>query len=394
MTRTSNNGFPNRSYNSALAAFAMTAVAAVVVVPISIALAVAYPVGAQSPEGTATTVISPPTEEAPTAPATVASDDLLDAVSTWLDTIDIDAATRDETLEQLSSRLDGESLDPEHALDELTQTLASLDSRTAGLLEWCAAADAHTTDAHTTPDGLEWLLDLSAAPLLRNNLRLYLGRWYAQRELYDEALHLLDQLEPETVIAPAMLLYYRSVCLHQLVENERARTDVDRLLTSFHSLPERYDAIAALLQHDLAGVEDGSLDEIARQMLDVRRRLWLHRSGEIVQDREDRIIKSLDTMIEKLEEQQRNQNSSSSQSAGGMRPGGSPAQESQLQGGNGPGEVTRREFSDENGWGNLTPKQRDEALQLLGKDLPAHYRSAVEQYFRTLATQGSAEEND
>jgi len=34
----------------------------------------------------------------------------------------------------------------------------------------------------------------------------------------------------------------------------------------------------------------------------------------------------------------------------------------------------------------LPPKQREEALQQLGKDFPAHYRAAIEQYFRRIAS--------
>jgi hypothetical protein len=362
---------------------------AVVITSISVALATAYPAWAQPSDGAAATVPPVAAEDTPTTPATVAIDDLAGPISAWLDTIEIDAATRDTTLERLNSFFDEGSIDPENALDILVRTLADLDDRAGDLLAWCVV-----DDPRATPDGWEWLMDSSTTPLLRNNLRLYLGRWYAQRARYDEALHLLDQLEAEMVVAPAMLLFYRSVCLHQLVESERARGEVDRLLTSFQSLPQRYEAIATLLQHDLAGAKEGSLDEIARQMQDVSRRLLLGRSGKRVQGVEAQIVESLDNMIEELEEQQRNQQSSSSNSASGMKSGGSPAQDSQLLGGNGLGNVAPRDIGNKDGWGNLPPKQRDEALQLLGKDLPAHYRTAVEQYFRTLATQGSAEETE
>jgi hypothetical protein len=35
----------------------------------------------------------------------------------------------------------------------------------------------------------------------------------------------------------------------------------------------------------------------------------------------------------------------------------------------------------ESGW-KLPPKDRQEALQQIGKDFPAHYRDMIEQYFR------------
>ncbi|MEZ6070967.1 MAG: hypothetical protein R3C10_12005 [Pirellulales bacterium] len=178
------------------------------------------------------------------------------------------------------------------------------------------------------------------------------------------------------------------------MESERARDEINALLTRFHSLPERYDAVATLLQHDLAEAQQGSLDEVARRMRDVRRRLAFNRSGNTVQEAEDRVVSELDRLIEEMEEQQRNQQSSSSSSAGSQQPGGTPAQDSQLLGGNGPGNVAPRNFDDTDNWGNLSAKQREEALQSLSKDLPAHYRSAVEQYFRTLARQASIEESE
>ena len=59
--------------------------------------------------------------------------------------------------------------------------------------------------------------------------------------------------------------------------------------------------------------------------------------------------------------------------------------DSRLADGKGPGEVTRRDLGDTDGWGNLPPHQRDEALQQIGREFPAHYREAIEQYFKRLA---------
>jgi len=56
-------------------------------------------------------------------------------------------------------------------------------------------------------------------------------------------------------------------------------------------------------------------------------------------------------------------------------------------GGRGPGEVTKKNIGSKSGWGDLPPKQRQEALQQIGKDFPAHYRDVIEQYFRKLASE-------
>ncbi len=56
-------------------------------------------------------------------------------------------------------------------------------------------------------------------------------------------------------------------------------------------------------------------------------------------------------------------------------------------GGKGPGDVVKRNIGSKSGWGNLPPKEREEAIQQIGRDFPPHYREIIEQYFRKLATE-------
>jgi hypothetical protein len=58
-------------------------------------------------------------------------------------------------------------------------------------------------------------------------------------------------------------------------------------------------------------------------------------------------------------------------------------------GGRGPGNVTKKDIGSGSGWGNLPPKEREEAMQQIGRDFPSHYRDVIEQYFRRLAAEGS-----
>ena len=39
------------------------------------------------------------------------------------------------------------------------------------------------------------------------------------------------------------------------------------------------------------------------------------------------------------------------------------------------------------GWGDLPPKEREEAMQQISKEFPSHYRDVIEQYFRRLAAE-------
>jgi hypothetical protein len=58
-------------------------------------------------------------------------------------------------------------------------------------------------------------------------------------------------------------------------------------------------------------------------------------------------------------------------------------------GGRGPGEVTKKKIGSGSGWGDLPPRDREEAMQEIGRDFPSHYRDAIEQYFRRLAGEGA-----
>jgi hypothetical protein len=53
----------------------------------------------------------------------------------------------------------------------------------------------------------------------------------------------------------------------------------------------------------------------------------------------------------------------------------------------GPGKVDDRNIGGDAGWGNLPEKDREKALQDIGRDFPSHYREVIEEYFRRLAAE-------
>jgi hypothetical protein len=139
-----------------------------------------------------------------------------------------------------------------------------------------------------------------------------------------------------------------------------------------------------LMRSDLAELDEKNLDHIARRMDDIRRRLDLGRAGKQVVEIENGVIKSLDKLIEEMEKQQQQQGGGASGSAGPS----SPMQDSRIAPLKGPGQVDHKQVGSTAGWGDLPAKQREEALQQIGKDFPAHYRDVIEQYFRKLASEG------
>jgi hypothetical protein len=271
---------------------------------------------------------------------------------------------------------------PSTALDRLVVTMALVDPRAKALVELCGRPrEARALAAQ------DWLTADDTPAWVRNNLRLFYGRWLSQQQLYDESLEQLAGLEPSDVVDPAALLFFQSVAHHRLLHKTDGLRTIDRLLSQVVEGPSRYTTVAGLMREDLKSLEDDSLDHIARRMEDIRRRLDLGRAGEKVRKEEDGVIASLDKLIEEMEKQQQQQQQQQQKNSGGAAPPSQAMPDSRIAGAKGPGEVDKKKLGNTAGWGDLPAKQREEALQQIGKDFPSHYRDVIEQYFKKLATE-------
>jgi len=217
-------------------------------------------------------------------------------------------------------------------------------------------------------------------------IRLWTARKLIRLGRYDEAAPLLKDLPINSSVDPTTLLFCRAACEYWLLRIEEASQTVAKLLEREKDLPVRYRQLALLLETDITSLKEDSLDHISRRMRDVTRRLELGHAGPSVQAVQSGVIDSLDKLIKKLEEQKKQQASGGAGSAGGSMSDGRPMEDSQLAGGKGQGEVKKRDLGGTEDWGDLPPRQREDALQQIGRDYPAHYREAIEQYFKRLAT--------
>lgn len=237
------------------------------------------------------------------------------------------------------------------------------------------------------PGELTWLTS-DVPGWLQDTIRLACGRTLSQRRLYDESLETLAGLEISTICDPASLLFYRAAAEHHLLKKDECLADVRLLLQREKELPSRFARLAQLMQADMEPLEQDSLDEIARLMQDVERRLDLGRAGARVRDEEQQIVDKLDKLIEQIEQQmqqQKDQKQQQQQSGAPLPAQIQPMEDSQIAPGQGPGDVDKRDNGQRSGWGNLPPAQRQESLQRLTEELPSHYREVIEGYFRQLA---------
>jgi hypothetical protein len=276
---------------------------------------------------------------------------------------------------------DAAPLTGEELLDRVCTSLSVLDPKAWEVVERCQGP---WTTVETPK--FEILTAESAPPLVRNNLRLLYGRWLAQNYLMEEALEQFQGLAPSDVVDPATLLFHQALAHHRLLDKDPCLAAVAKLMEHEEALPRRYSQLAHLMEADLKPLKPDTLDEIARLMFDVRRRLALARAGKKVRDEEDTIVAKLEKLIEEKEKQQQQQqqqaNAQGNQSA-------NPAQSSTPAGGpQAKGEVDPKNIGKKDGWGNLPPKERQEVLQQIGRELPAHFRETIEEYFKRLAQDG------
>ena len=267
-------------------------------------------------------------------------------------------------------------------LERLVLSLAIVDPAARELATFCRSDSSSGEFPQFTV-----LIASPTVPLVRNNLRLYYGRWLAQHQYYDEAVEQLGGLAPADVVDPVSLLFFQSVAYHRLLDKEHCLPAITKLMENESAIPRRYLALARLMDADLRPLKPDSLDEIARLMDDIRRRLDLGRAGTKVRKEEDDVIAKLDKMIEEMEKEKQKQQQQ--QQGGGAANPSSPRPDSTPGGIQGPGNIDPKQIGNKSGWGNLPPKERQEALQQISKDLPAHFRETIEEYFRKLARDGS-----
>ncbi len=304
-----------------------------------------------------------------------AAGDVKSQVLAWLEKSKPDEAVRAKAAAiwaNLPETVGGDEL-----LDRTVRTIALVETNAAKLVELCSKPRSQLK-LPSQP----WLLDPKLAPWAAANLRLLYGRWLVQQSLFDEALEQLAGLSPNDVVAPAELLFYQGVVYYRALNQTEGLKAIDDLLDGADASPRRYVAVARLMQVDLGTLQPDTLDHIARRMENIGQQLDLGRGGPKVRKAQDGVIESLDKLIKKLEEEQQSGNGQTNQ----LRPA-RPANDSTLRSGGTPGQVAKRRFNPKGGWGNLSPKEREEAVQQIGRDFPSHYRDVIEQYFRRLAAE-------
>jgi tetratricopeptide (TPR) repeat protein len=305
-------------------------------------------------------------------------------LDSYLDLINVPGEKREIVSEKWESGLP--DMAGPAALDHLMEIVTLVEPRLSDLVDRLSGKNNEPIATAAALD-LSWF-DSTTPEWLQSNIRLAVGRYLAQNRLYDEALDELAAVKLDDVIDPSSVLFYRAVCQHHLLNRDECLDNVSKLLERDTEVVRRYVVTAKIMSADIQPMKADSIDEVARLMNDVERRLDLGRTNEKVIDEEKKIVDKLDKLIEKIEEQiqQQQQQQQMAQSQPQDSSQSQPMDGSKVAGSSGPGDVDSKDIGKASGWGDLPPLQRQESLQNITKDLPSHYSDVIEAYFRRIGS--------
>lgn len=273
-------------------------------------------------------------------------------------------------------------------LDRLTDSLI-LGAPEAGKL----LAEARDPSQAAPKELPAFFKDAKVDPFVRSNLALAYARSLSGKRVFEEALEALKSATPEQVCDPAAYYFHKAVAEHALVQKPAALGSIARLIDDVGDAPERYKMVAVLMFADMQQWKDEEkdLENIARLMDNIERRLDLSRGGPKTQELQKKVLRRLDEVIKDIENQLKNGNANC-QCPGGGQPGpgsnqpSAPADESRIMTNGGPGLVDPKKLKHlADNWGKLPEKERAKAMMEITKDLPPRYREVIENYFKTLA---------
>jgi len=342
--------------------------------------------GIASTEAEASIAVLPP-DDAAAGRSAVASaafgrmpiEQIKERLQQWLILSRTDETTSKQSMELWSDRNQVDGLTAEQTLDLLIDSLAIADKSVQQLVASCRST------------GTRRSLDYEGArsdAFFRDHVTLYHARWLTQHRFYDEAILMLEALDPENVVDPASLFFYRAVCRLRLLKSAEAGDDVTLLLNHTLDVPSRFRAVAEMMKEEVKVATEG-LPQVARLMSDVQRRLDLGNSDDPVQKREDEVVAALDKLLEEMEkEKQKQQQSGDGQGQGQQnQPGQQGAAQSAIKGTAAEGEAERKELTENGNWGMLDKQAETKARELIRQQFPPNFLDAISRYTRRIAEQ-------
>ena len=316
----------------------------------------------------------------------VSAEDAQAQAQQWLKQTDQGTAANMQTFETIWKRKN------RTVLDRLASTFVLGDKQAAKLL-----ADVRNPSIPAPTELPKRISDDNAPKFYRANLTLAYARELVHRRVYEQALDALQQIKAEDVVDPAGYFFNRAVCEHGIIDKDNASKSINRLLGDVVLSPERYKTVSILMLMDMQTWKQTDLGDLARKMKNVKRRLQLARGGPKTQEMQKEIIRQLDRMINPPEPprdpgdiEPGPPGNPDDYEPGPNNPNGrtipTPRQRSTPGGPSGPGQVDQKRVRDlVTNWGQMSERERAEAIQSITDGMDAMNRQLIENYFRNIA---------
>lgn len=199
-----------------------------------------------------------------------------------------------------------------------------------------------------------------------------------------------DDLANRSYLGVEMEFLY-GYCLLSDLQYTKAAKALGDFLLRYPTASQRLTVEAQQMLAELQNRQPGAIGEVVDLMNYCGRRLEVADAGDVVQERQQRVVDMLDKMIQDAENQEQqssdNDSGGSGSSGNGKQSPSNPLQESTLPGGaGGKGELrSARRASPGEMWGAMPPAERAKVMQALRDSFPSRYRQLVEQYYEELA---------
>ena len=280
-------------------------------------------------------------------------------------------------------------------------------ARAQALLESLLALNPDLTAAldelnYGRPDHALPILDKltdSPDPFVAAHASWFRVRAFIGLERYEDAMDTLTSMRTNAVQHTLLSgdILYTEGCLHAcLLDNPRAVETLQRYLEQFPQAPEERRGAANEMLTEVGRVKKETLPYVAALMNESRRRLTLADTGEETQARQQQIQETLTLVIENAEFKPTKGGGNPTPGDGKPKEGKPPektpkkgAKKSKLRDTAPDGPLHRPDQGgDPDEWAKAYDRDRETIQQELRTRTPDRYRNLLEQYYRSLSTEG------
>ena len=230
--------------------------------------------------------------------------------------------------------------------------------------------------------------------------RYFIARAHVYNEDYESALPVISEFEKSnsaSSVQSGNALYLKGIALANTLKNKEAMAALTQFIDKYPNASERMRVGAWRQLQLVSSIEKDSLGDIFQRMEFSRRRLTLERTDQNTKMEQQNIVKMLNTMIKKAEDQEKKGNCNCNKPGDQQKPGkGQGKGEGKGKSNNGQGSknpdgFAKRTFGngDASDWSKLRDRERDPAFNALKEKFPARYKELVEKYYKSFQKSGT-----